>query len=103
VSPTVWRPAVEYKKRLARSISCTAREVPLPYAVIAVLNRADIPYQWEKSSRALGPAASPPVDVNADAIPASEALDRILAPLRLEYEIDNLGLFVTPAAGTNAE
>ena len=100
VNPTVRRAAAEYNTRLARRVSFTRESVPLQYAIVAILNQAEISYQWERPREALGGAASEPIDVNVRNIPATEALDLILGPLGLGFDVDNVGLFLKAAIDT---
>jgi len=85
---------VDYEMRLGKQASYTRRGVPLHYAMVAILNQAEVPYQWDKSDELMGALAGRVVDVALADISAGEALDRILGPLGLGYSIDADGVIL---------
>jgi len=92
--------AAEYNKRLLRPVSYKGKAVSLEYAVVGIANQLEIPYQWEKSVRLVGPVlAARPVDAVFRDSPADKALSTILNPLDLTYDVDEAGLFIRPAEG----
>ncbi|HUW35193.1 MAG TPA: protein kinase [Planctomycetota bacterium] len=90
--------AAGWRKALGKRISCSSAAVPLKYAIIGIVNQAEVPCQGEKSSAALGEAAGLIVNVAVERKPASEALDQLLKPLNLRYEIEDAGLRLVAAS-----
>ena len=89
----------EAEERLAADVSLAQDDIPLHYAVVALLNQAEVSYQWDKSARAAGALADKKVKVSVDAMRASNALKQVLEPLELTYDVEQAGVLVRPLHG----
>jgi len=89
----------EFKERFGNIVSYKKRQVSLQCAVVAILNKVEIPYRWKGSAKVIGTERTQRlIDVNLKAVPAKEALDHILGPLMLTYELGKSGVLLRPAA-----
>jgi len=88
--------AADCRKRLAERVTCSFVAAPLSYALVAALNQVQVPYQWERSAKAIGDHALQIVSFQADNQPAGDALKRLLDPLGLRYDVDDKGLILQP-------
>jgi len=97
----------QYKKALEKQVSVQISHSPqndrlsVQYAVIAVCEKAGIPYQWEKSQKLTGEDARryiSPVDIKD--VAAAKAISDILTPIGLAYELDDNGLYLIKGEGS---
>jgi len=88
-----------HHKHLGKPVSCKAKRIPLMYAVVGILNRAEVPFQWGRSARAIRALAQQEASIDVRNVPASAALARMLPPFRLKYEVDDAGVFLRPEEG----
>ena len=86
----------DYKARLTRTTSWRNVGLPLQYAIITLLNKVEVPYQWDSSAKAIGGLAEKRIRIDLADIQADEALRRTLAPLKLTYEVDDAGVILRP-------
>lgn len=105
-SPTASR-ADEYRLSLKKKVSVNISKSPgggqltVQYAVMAICEAAGVPYQWEKSSKLANTKIknfTKPVHVTN--IEAEKVLQTVLRPVRLTFEVNEGGLYLTRAAKT---
>ena len=87
-------PAGTYTTRMLKPVTFKNINLPLQYALVAILNHVEVPFQWDRSVAALGHAALGSVTLNATGLPAESAVKELLAPLKLKYAIDQNGVAV---------
>ena len=92
-------PAGNTRKLLANRVTLKASAMPLQNVIVWICNQVGAPYQWDKTSEALGTLATKPVDASFDGVPASDALKSVLAPLNLNFDVDADGGVVVAPAG----
>jgi len=89
----------EYQARMGKAISLKSVRIPPLYAAVGILNRVEVPFQWGRSARAIRDLSQAKANVDAPNAPAGAALEQMLAPLRLRYEVDDAGVFLKPEDG----
>jgi len=88
-----------FKEKLTQKIAYECSNVPLHYAVVGVLNRAGVPYQWERSDRLTGDLTRKLVNMQEAELPAAEMLLGMLEPINLSYEVDDDGVVLVHRGG----
>jgi hypothetical protein len=91
----------QYKETLKTVISVDIDKSPdgntltVQYAVIAICEKAGVPYQWEKSKELASPECKQFIaSVHIKDMPAEEAIMGILSPVGLKFEVDGNGLYL---------
>lgn len=69
------------------------------YAVMNICQQVGLHYQWEKSQLAVSPANRAWVKPDISDIPAREALEQLLHPLGISYQVDRDGLSLVRMQG----
>ena len=99
--------ADEYRLSLKKKVSVNISKGPgggrltVQFAVIAICEAVGVPYQWEKSKKLANTKVrnfTKPVHVNN--IEAEKVLQTVLGPVRLTFEVNEGGLYLTQAAKT---
>jgi len=100
----------QFKNLLKTKISVDADKSPdgqaitVQYAVIAICEKAGVPYQWEKSKQLASPECRQFIaSVHIKDIPAEKVITDILAPVKLGFDIDNNGLYLCKPMKNGAE
>jgi len=98
----------QYKETLKTVVSVDIDKSPdggsltVQYAVIAICEKARIPYQWEKSQKLASPECRQFIaPIHIKDISAEKAITDIITPIGLKFGVDDSGLYIYKPSKNN--